>query len=59
VKPETVVLNSSQRFEEDIHDVGNAGSGLMQLRPVGFRYKGPFADGSKPIQSGLIAEEVA
>ena len=31
---------------------------LMQLRPVVFRYKQPFADGSKPIQFGLIAEEV-
>ena len=24
-----------------------------------FRYKKPYADGSKPIQYGLIAEEVA
>jgi hypothetical protein len=30
----------------------------MRLRPVTFRYKQPFADGSKPIQYGLIAEEV-
>jgi hypothetical protein len=30
----------------------------MQLRPVTFRYQKPFADGSKPIQYGLIAEEV-
>src|SRR4029077_8779523 len=29
------------------------------LRPVTFRYKEPFADGSKPIQYGLVAEEVA
>jgi hypothetical protein len=52
-------VNSSRRFKEDIHDMGNASSGLMQLRPVVFRYKEPFADGSKPIQFGLIAEEVA
>jgi hypothetical protein len=26
---------------------------------VGFHYQKPFADGSKPIQYGLIAEEVA
>ena len=32
---------------------------LMQLRPVTFRYKEPCADGSTPIQYGLIAEEVA
>lgn len=31
----------------------------MRLRPVIFRYQKPFADGSKPIQYGLIAEEVA
>jgi len=31
----------------------------MQLRPVTFRYKKPFADGSQPMQYGLIAEEVA
>jgi hypothetical protein len=31
----------------------------MRLRPVTFRYKRPFADGTKPIQYGLKAEEVA
>jgi len=31
----------------------------MRLRPVTFRYQKPFADGSKPMQYGLIAEEVA
>jgi len=30
-----------------------------RLRPVTFRYKKPYADGSKPIQYGLVAEEVA
>jgi len=37
----------------------DASSALMSLRPVTFRYKKPLADGSKPIQYGLIAEEVA
>jgi len=32
---------------------------LAKLRPVTFRYIKPYADGSKPIQYGLIAEEVA
>ena len=32
---------------------------LMALRPVTFRYKKPQADGSQPIQYGLIAEDVA
>lgn len=31
----------------------------MQLRPVTFRYKQPATDGSKPLEYGLIAEEVA
>jgi hypothetical protein len=52
-------VNSSQRFKEDIHDMGTESSDLMRLRPVTFRYQKPFADGSKPIQYGLIAEEVA
>jgi Chaperone of endosialidase len=34
-------------------------SGLLNLRPVTFRYQQPYADGSKPIDYGLIAEEVA
>jgi hypothetical protein len=52
-------ISSSRRFKEDIHDMGDASEGLMRLRPVTFRYKKPFDDGSKPIQYGLIAEEVA
>jgi len=52
-------VNSSLRFKEDVHDMGDASKGLMRLRPVVFRYKEPFADGSTPIQFGLIAEEVA
>jgi hypothetical protein len=53
------VVNSSRRFKEDIQDMGEASERLMQLRPVTFRYRQAFADGSKPIQFGLIAEEVA
>ena len=52
-------VSSSRRFKTDIQDMGGASSGLMRLRPVTFRYKKPFADGSKPVQYGLIAEEVA
>ena len=51
--------SSSRRFKEDIADMGDASRDLMRLRPVTYRYKQPFADGSKPIQYGLIAEEVA
>jgi hypothetical protein len=52
-------INSSLRFKEDVHDMAAASDGLMQLRPVTYRYKQPYADGSKPLDYGLIAEEVA
>ena len=39
--------------------MGDASSGLLRLRPVTFRYTRPFDDGLKPVQYGLIAEEVA
>ena len=39
--------------------MADAGRGLLKLRPVTFRYQKPYKDGSKPIDSGLIAEEVA
>ncbi len=52
-------ISSSRRYKEDIQDMGEASHDLMRLRPVTFRYKKPFADGSKPVQYGLIAEEVA
>ena len=52
-------VSSSRRYKEDIHDMGDASRRLLQLRPVTFRYRQSFGDGSKPIQYGLIAEEVA
>jgi trimeric autotransporter adhesin len=64
----TVIINSSgqlgtvpssRRYKEDIRDMGAASDGLLRLRPVTFRYKKPLDDGSKPVQYGLIAEEVA
>ena len=39
--------------------MGEASNGLMRLRPVMFRYKKEHADGERPVQPGLIAEEVA
>src|SRR5262249_31634272 len=50
--------NSSRRYKEDIQDMGEASTGLMKLRPVIYRYAQPYADGNKPIDYGLIAEEV-
>lgn len=53
------IAASSRRYKEDINDMGTASDGLLRLRPVTFRYKKPYADGSKPVQYGLVAEEVA
>ena len=50
--------NSSRRYKEDIQDMGEASSALMRLRPVTYRYTQAYADGSKPVDYGLIAEEV-
>jgi hypothetical protein len=52
-------ISSSARFKEDIHDMAGTSRRLFDLRPVTFRYTRPVGDGSKPIQFGLIAEEVA
>jgi len=52
-------VQSSRRYKQDIQDMADASDGLMQLRPVTFRYKKAYEDGSKPVQYGLIAEEVA
>jgi hypothetical protein len=51
--------SSSIRYKEDVRDMDDASGGLFRLRPVTYRYKQPYADGSKPIDYGLIAEEVA
>lgn len=52
-------VSSSRRYKDDIHDLAPLTTRVQQLRPVQFRYKQPFADGSTPLQYGLIAEEVA
>jgi hypothetical protein len=39
--------------------MGTASERLLALRPVMFQYKQANDDGSKPIQFGLIAEDVA
>jgi tRNA A22 N-methylase len=39
--------------------MGNASSAIFRLHPATYRYKQAYADGSKPIDYGLIAEEVA
>jgi hypothetical protein len=53
-------ISSSRRFKEDINDMSaSLGDRLLRLRPVTFRYTQAYTDGSKPIQYGLVAEEVA
>jgi hypothetical protein len=51
-------ISSSKRYKEDIEPIGAAAAMLERLNPVSFRYKKPRSDGSKPLQYGLIAEEV-
>ena len=52
-------ISSSRRYKEEIHDMAAASERLLSLRPVTFRYKKAFEGGDKPMQFGLIAEEVA
>ena len=52
-------VSSSIRYKEDVQPMASASERLLQLRPVRFRYKKADALGEKPIQYGLIAEEVA
>ena len=52
-------VTSSLRFKEDVETMGDASDALMKLRPVTFRYKAPYDDGTHLLQYGLIAEEVA
>ena len=52
-------VSSSRRFKEDIRDMGDATDRLLRLRAVLFRYKQEVAGQDRPLQYGLIAEEVA
>ena len=52
-------VTSSARFKEEINDMGDTSSKLLQLRPVTFYYKPEYDDGSHLLQYGLVAEEVA
>jgi hypothetical protein len=50
---------SSEQYKEDITDMGGASQSILKLRPVTYRYKTPDTAGEKPLEYGLIAEEVA
>jgi len=53
------VASSSRRYKQDIEPLGDVSDRLYELRPVKFRYIKPDEQGEKPVQFGLIAEEVA
>jgi hypothetical protein len=52
-------VSSSRRFKEDIRDMGEASRAIFALRPVTFQYSKVYTDGARPLQYGLVAEEVA
>ena len=52
-------VQSSQRYKDDIRDMDESSRRLFDLRPVTFHYKQAAPDGAKPLEYGLIAEEVA
>jgi Chaperone of endosialidase len=52
-------MMSAAGFKEGIEDLGEGSRRLLGLRPVRFRYKPQHDDPSRPLQYGLVAEEVA
>jgi hypothetical protein len=52
-------VSSSIRYKEDVSDMGQASGRLLDLNPVTFRYREARSSGERPLEYGLIAEEVA
>ena len=52
-------VSSSRRFKEEIEDMCDRTERLLALRPVVFRFKPDVQAGERPLEYGLIAEEVA
>jgi hypothetical protein len=52
-------VSSSLRYKEDVSEMGEASGRLLDLNPVTFRYRKAYDDGERPLEYGLIAEEVA
>lgn len=52
-------IQSSRALKEDIQPMGEVSGRFLKLQPVTFRYKQANDDGTKPVQLGLIAEDVA
>jgi hypothetical protein len=53
------IASSSRAYKQDIEPVHDQSERLYRLRPVTFRYTQADIRGEKPLQYGLIAEEVA
>jgi len=51
-------VSSSRRYKEDIRDMGELSAWLLDLHPVVYRYRAETQAGERPLQFGLIAEEV-
>ncbi len=52
-------MSSSRRFKENVERLADARRIVHGLQPVAFHYKPAYDDGSRILQYGLIAEEVA
>jgi hypothetical protein len=52
-------IQSSIVYKENVEAIGALSERVLALRPVKFQYKQASEDGTKPLQFGLIAEEVA
>ncbi len=52
-------ISSSRRHKQEIQAMADASDRLLQLRPVQFQYTDADGSGERPVQYGLIAEEVA
>jgi hypothetical protein len=52
-------ISSSRRHKQEIQAMADASDRLLQLRPVRFHYTDADGSGERPVQYGLIAEEVA
>lgn len=52
-------ISSSRRYKQEIEPMAGFSDRVLDLRPVTFRYKEATAAGDRPLQFGLVAEEVA
>jgi hypothetical protein len=53
------VMSSSSRYKENIQPMGDSSERIYGLQPVTFTYKQADSNGGRPLQFGLVAEQVA